>query len=264
MSRAKRNLAAAPAPPLVLFVGDLHVGGTTAVAPKAECRNAEMERLLAVWLAFVERAKAAAKGTAFVLALGGDLIDQPRHHNTFQTWGTTREQRNAAIELLQPLANLASDVIALKGTETHAGADGEDDQTVAEALGVKRVPYVWRMVIGGQRVLWSHHGLSVARDPWNAANGMYAMARRLAQRRDPPDLAVFHHVHQMPRPVTAYGVTVAAVGCWQSSTAYGFRFRPEQPTDIGPLCWKPGAAPEPWPYPHAETYQEFKAAQPHR
>lgn len=246
-------------PPLILFVGDLHTGGTTAVAPKAECRTAEMERLLRLWTAFVDRAKAAAKGTAFVLALGGDLIDQPRHHNNFQTWGTTREQRNAAIALLQPLANIASAVVAVKGTEVHAGADGEDDQIVAEALGAKAVPYVWRMTVGGQRLLWSHHGLSVARDPWNAANGMYAMARRLSEQADPPDVAIFHHVHQSPPPVTAYGVTVCAVGCWQTSTAYGYKFRPEKGTDIGALVWRPQTSQlDRWLYPHAQPYHELK------
>lgn len=234
-------------PPLVLWVGDLHVGGTTAVAPKAECRNAEMERLLKLWQSFIDRAKAAAKGRALCLMLGGDLVDG-HHHNSMQVWGRYKDQRDAAITLLQPLANIASVVMAVKGTEAHAGADGEDDQTVAEALGAKSVPYNWAIELGGKRIFWSHHGVAVPRDPWNISNGLYAMAKRLSQWDVPPDIAIFHHVHQTPMPVTAYGVTVTTVGCWQSSTAYGYKFRTEKPTDIGALAWTPGQALDPWPY----------------
>jgi len=245
----------------VIFCGDTHVGGTTAVAPKAECRNAEMERLLKLWEAFTARALAAAKGTAFVLALGGDLIDGPRHHGTVQSWGTHREQRNAAIALLQPLANVASAVVAVKGSEAHAGGDGEDDQTVAEALGARQMPHVWRMTIGGKRLFWSHHGLAVPRDPWNWSNALYRMAVRLSHLPEPPDLAVFHHVHQTPPPVTVGGVTVATVGCWQTSTAYGSSFRAEQGTSIGALAWRPAqqTIPVHWPYnTPGHGYKEIK------
>jgi hypothetical protein len=254
VTRAKADPA-----PLVIFVGDIHTGSTTAVAPKAECRTAESERLLIQWEHMVTRAKAAAKGAAFVLALGGDLIDGPRHHDNWQTWGTHRDQRNAAIALLQPLANLACDVVAVKGTEVHAGGDGQDDQTVAEALGARRVEYVRHMVIGGKKVLWSHHGLTVARDRWNMSNAMYRMAVRLAESPNPPDLAVFHHVHMTPPVVTVGGVTVATVGCWQESNAHGFKIRPERGTDIGVLAWQPALGKlEHWPYNRPAVIQPYE------
>lgn len=261
MSKAKGKTEPAP---FILFVGDMHVGGTTAVASLAECRNAEMERLHGKWVEFEERAKAAAKGKAFVLALGGDLVDGPRHHDTFQSWGTAREQRNDAIFLLLPLAKLASAIVAVKGTEVHAGADGQDDQTVAEELGAKKVPYIWRMTVGGRRLLWSHHGIKIPRDPWNATNAMHKMAVRLSIQPNPPDLAVFHHCHFSPPPVTANGVTVATVGCWQSPTAHGYKIRPEDGTSIGALAWsppKPVEADDRWLYdnPDDYAYPELKA-----
>ena len=247
---------------LVVFLGDLHVGSTCAPAPKAECRNREMERLLVLWESFVVRAKAAAKGKALVLMLGGDIVDG-RHHNMSQTWGQYRDQRNGAIALLQPLANIASAVYAVKGTEAHAGGDGEDDQTVAEALGAKQVPYAWRMIVGGKRLFWTHHLTNSVRDISNQDSGMLAAARRQFELHlrgeEKPDLMIGHHTHFCPTPISRHGITVALAPCWQTSTAFGYRIGAEKTPDIGVLAWWPVQNRlERWLYPLEQPYVEIK------
>jgi hypothetical protein len=256
---------AKPAPEaFVLFTGDHHVGSTAGLAPKAECRNSDQEWLLVCWQDIVKRAKAAASKKSFVLCLGGDHQDGARQHGTWETWGSAKDQRDAAVDLLRPLANMADDIRAVLGTEVHAGPKGDDDRTVAEEIGAKRARYVWKFAVGGRRVFWSHHGVSVARDPWNDSNGMYAMAKRLyygALRRGqaPPDLAIVHHAHFSPEPVTAYNLTVAVCPCLKLSDGHGFKIGPEKTPAIGALAWWPAEKRlERWLYTQPEDYEEIK------
>jgi hypothetical protein len=227
---------------LVLFLGDLHVGSTSGLAPAAEVRGDGQRWLLATWQAFTARALAAAKGRALCLMLGGDLIDG-LHHNSRETWGSRKDQRDAAVALLLPLANRASAIYALTGTEAHAGDKGEDDAQVGQELGAKTAAHVWRLTVGGRRLFWSHHGTSVPRDVSNEDNGLWADARRhyeLSLRGgEKPDLIVHHHNHFSPDPVTRHGITAAVCPCWQLSTMYGARIGPERTPHIGALVWEP-------------------------
>jgi hypothetical protein len=248
--------------PFGLFVGDMHVGSYAAPAPKAECRNAVMESLLARWEQMTARALAEMKGKASVLFLGGDLVDGI-HHGTRGNWGTYKDQRDAAIALLLPLANAVDSVWALTGTEVHAGAEGEDDKQVAQELGAKNVAHKWRLELGGKRLFWSHHGTSVPRNVANEDNGLLADALRhyeLSFRGVPkPDLVVHHHNHFSPDPITRHGITVAVCPCWQGANMYGAKIGPERTPDIGALAWWPTAnRVERWLYNEVETYAEVK------
>lgn len=245
-----------------LVIGDMHCGSYAAVAPKRECRNAVMESLLARWQKMTARALAEMKGKDAVLFLGGDLVDGI-HHGTRSNWGTYKDQRDAAIELLRPLANAASAIYALTGTEAHAGAEGEDDKQVAQELGAKTAQHVWRLTVGGRRLFWSHHGATVARNVVSEDSGMLLDALRhyeLSLRGAPkPDLVLHHHNHFSPDPVTRHGITVAVCPCWQSGNMYGARIGPERVPDIGVLAWRPATnRVERWLYNEVETYAEVK------
>jgi hypothetical protein len=250
--------------PLGIFVGDLHVGSYAAPAPLGLCQRAEMEAQLGRWQQFTARALAEMKGKAAVLFLGGDLVDGI-HHNTRGNWGTFKDQRDAAIELLRPLANAASAIYALTGTEVHAGAEGDDDKQVAQELGAKATAHAWRLTLGGKRLFWSHHGTTVPRNVTAEDGGLLVDALRhyeLSLRGVPkPDLVVHHHNHFSPDPITRHGITVAVCPCWQGGTLYGAKVGPERTPDIGGLFW--------WPkqnriervlYPVVQEYQEVEAA----
>ena len=248
--------------PFGLFVGDMHVGSHFGVAPERECRNTEMGSLLTRWQQFTARALAEMQGKATVLFLGGDLVDGI-HHNSRTIWGTYKDQRDAAIELLRPLANRANAVYALTGTEVHAGAEGEDDKQVAQELGAKTALHVWRIHLGGRNLFWSHHGTSVPRDITNEDGGLWTDGKRhyeLSLRgRVKPDLVVHHHNHFSPDPITRHGITVAVCPCWQGANMYGAKIGPERTPDIGALAWWPITnRVERWLYNEVETYAEVK------
>jgi hypothetical protein len=230
--------------PIILFVGDLHAGHIAAVAPVGLSSSDDSAQLLAHWQTMTARVLAEAKGRELVLMLGGDLVEGV-HHGGHELWSTTyKQQRDAAVSLLLPLANRAAAVYGLRGTSTHAGSEAEDDQTVCEALGAKTANYVWQMEIAGQRLYWSHHGVGVARDPQNESNGLYQDTKRhyegAIHRGQPvPHLIVHHHAHFSPAPVTAHGITAAVCPCWKAQDEHGAKIGPERTPDIGVLVWEP-------------------------
>jgi hypothetical protein len=257
-------VAKRPPEPFVLFLGDVHAGSTVALAPEAQCRDAGQAALLAAYRVIIERAKKAAHRKSFCLMLGGDLVDGSRHHGTYETWGTPLEQRDGAVELLLPLANMAADIRALVGTEVHAGPKGDDDLSVARQLGAKTARTVWRMTIAGRRLFWTHHGISIPRDLNGAERALFTEAKRQFDQHkesladiyehehephdpdelrpaliEPPHLVVHHHAHFSPRPVTAYGMTVAVCPCWQGTGMYGASIGPERVPTVGALAWWP-------------------------
>ena len=216
--------------------------------------------MLVRWEQFTARALTEMKGKAAVLFLGGDLVDGI-HHGTRSNWGTFKDQRDAAIELLLPLANAASSIYALTGTEVHAGAEGSDDAQVAQELGAKPAAHAWRLTLGGRRLFWSHHGTNVGRNVVTEDGGMLLDALRhyeLSLRGTPkPDLVVHHHNHFSPDPITRHGITVAVTPCWQAGTMYGARVGPERVPDIGALVWRPVQnTVERWLYPLVNEYAE--------
>lgn len=244
--------------PWLLFLGDLHCGATTGLAPAARIENDGQRKLLEHWQAFTARALAAAKGKAFCLMLGGDLVDGI-HHGSRESWGSYKDQRDAAIELLLPLSSKASAVYGLTGTAAHAGEKGDDDRQVCQELGAKTAKHVWRLTVGGRRLFWSHHGSTVPRNVVNEDNGLLADALRhyeLSLRGLPkPDLIVHHHNHFSPDPITRHGITTAICPCWQVGSMYGARIGPERTPSIGALAWWPAAHRlERWLYGETEAY----------
>ena len=224
----------------LLFVGDLHVGGTTALAPKGRIVTKEQEWLAARWVEFTKEIdKRAKKYGGYHLMLGGDLIEG-RHHNSAQVWGNFKEQRDGAVELLLPLASKARSIFAIAGTEAHAGDDGEHDRTVAQELGARHIQQRFTLEHDGGRIWWAHHGVGVGRLPWTRTSGMVSLARQAAHRPHPPRYVIAHHAHQSPRPVTVEGVTVAICPCWQLPTPYGYRVAPHSNVTIGALILHAG------------------------
>ena len=243
-----------PAPLRFVFVGDLHTGSVTALAPKTKTDRSEQVWLAEKWQEFT-KSVLSVKGP-YVLMLGGDLVEG-HHHGSKAFWGNAKEQRDGSIELLQPLANKAGRVMAVLGTEAHAGDYGENDAQVAQELGAKvirqHVPLYLKEY--GQFLSWSHHGMTAAQDASLADNGLLAAIKRVdelykarlldwAVRRndDAPrryTCIISHHAHRSPEPVKRRGMWAGLCGCWQEQTAHGYKIAPRAGVDIGALIWTP-------------------------
>jgi len=253
-SRRRQSLTA------VLFIGDTHVGSKWAVCPNGQ--STEGIALFKKWGEMLNRVKQVIKSdnSKLILALGGDLVEG-HHHGTMGVWGNYKQQRDAAVELLLPLATIADDIIALPGTEAHAGDDGENDRQVAQELGARIISPRHRLLIDGKRLDWTHHGIAVSQNGWMDDGGMIQAIRRVEnasfyQHTPPPDLIVSHHAHRSPPPVYVRGVGAAVCGCWQLSTPHGSKIAARSNTDIGVLYWRTDETlPERWLYNDEEKWQ---------
>lgn len=228
-------------PPRLVALGDLHSGSTTGLAPKARVSNKRQEWVLQK---YNEAVKYVLGGGPYVLSLGADLIEG-HHHGTLQVWGNYKEQRDAAIELLQPLANRAVEIYGLLGTEAHAGDNAEHDNQVSQELGARAIDHHHWLRLGGKIASIAHHGISVPKSGWLDDSGAIAAIRQTeydylnGNIKYKPDCLISHDAHRSPKPVTIRGITAGVAGCWQLPTAYGSKISPRRSVDIGFLIWHP-------------------------
>lgn len=178
-----------------------------------------------------------AKTHYVVTCLGGDAIDGVNHHGTTQTWGTTGDQREQAVQLLKPLVDLSDDAYGVTGTPAHVADVGDDDRAVYRELGVKSRS-TWILEAGGRLIHWAHHGIGVGKREHTLDNDLFAVAKDEALRADREQrqrmsLIVAHDRHVAPEPVKARGVNVAICPCWQLSTYYGDVIAPRTDPTIG-------------------------------
>lgn len=237
---------------LVVFVFDTHIGSTVGLCAK----TVELEDqsypasdgqlwLLEHYEDFKKQVKAAAYGKQVILILGGDLKDGARHHGTFQTWGTDIEQVRAAVQLLLPLANLASDIYGLKDTQCHGGMSGADDAAIVKELGGE-CRYRWRLDIEGLLFDVAHHSRRDARE-WALGGSTLSLLRNTVARCEKyherkPDFVIRGHGHQfdvLEQYDKATDHTMTAVRCpaWQLATENTRRIDPASLADIGGLLW---------------------------
>ncbi len=237
-------------PYIGVFVGDLHVGGDTALCKPGFPVGSKDKRpyqpstnqqwLYERWQDFYNTVKQRCKGHLAFVGIGGDLVDGVMHHDSTQTWGNENDQRSMAVELLKPLVGLADHCFGLLGTSFHVGDQGDNDAAIYEAL---RVDYdqQWQLDIGGRVLWWMHHGMSVGTREHTFENSAIALLRDFEARCNrsgisKPAAIISHHRHRAFEPVTIRGITAAVCPCWQQRTGYGYQFAFRN-VDIGGLIW---------------------------
>lgn len=241
-------------PYIGVFVGDLHVGGDTALCKpgfpvgskdkRPYQPSANQQWLFEQWQNFYNTIKQRCKGHLVFVGLGGDLVDGVQHHDTTQTWGNHDDQRAMAIDLLKPLVGLADHAYGLLGTAAHVGDQGDEDAAIYTALHVD-YDHRWQLNIGGRVLWWAHHGLPVGTREHTLENGAIAMLRDIEARcyREgiaKPSAIIAHDRHRAFEPVTLRGMSSAVCPCWQLSTHYGHKW-PFRDVNIGGLIWDTAA-----------------------
>src|SRR5512136_3366158 len=99
--------------------------------------NRLQEASLDHWSDFWKRRKAMK--LPIVTLLMADLIDG-NHHGTSQLWTTDEQQMiEAAVMLLNPVANLSHSILGLRGTPSHVGVAGKWDNAVCREIGARQV-----------------------------------------------------------------------------------------------------------------------------
>ena len=227
-------------PVVIVFVADLHINSTVALAPPRVqlddggtfVQSKEQRWIHRKWLEFWERVKDIDRA-ALVVVIVGDVVEGNHHGSTQVITTNETTQERMAIDLLEPVAALADHLFIIRGTEAHAGPSAHWEETIAKDLGAepqrKDVYSWWHLPLQAHSTLFdiAHHPQTMSRRPWTrdqAASRQAAItwAQYCEAGLRPPDVVVRAHGHQLAR-----GWSRDTVGLflspWQLTTAFGHR-----------------------------------------
>ena len=238
-------------PKALLYIGDLHAGAKSAVACKFESADedepplvpSKRQRELYLKLKELEgMCKVIALRHDLILCVGADCVDGYHHHGS-NTWGTPDDQRQLAVRLLMPFANMATAIYGLLGTESHVGIEGNDDKAVVRELGGKSAQ---RFVFDHDGVLidWTHH-INCMKYP--AQNVIMSVRDECVRTGDPlPSIIIRHHIHRYDHNERniLYGgelkrIQAAICPCWKLPDPFTRKVAPTTFPDIGALLVYP-------------------------
>lgn len=229
-------------PDILLWLTDMHVGGTTALWPPGMTgtdatplpQNRIQEWLWSHW----QRSWAAfhewRSDRPYVLALGGDIIEGV-HHRTTQVMDSDPAFHVAAAEyLLSPVARSAARCYVVRGTEVHVGPSSE--RALGDIVGAvahpetgQRSAHEWDIEIAGVRVAMHHHMPTTSRKYLEASQLSIQLGNiqlNYARLGLPvPQVVLCGHRH-VPGFYTDGRAAMGAGGCWQAKTNYGHKVVP--------------------------------------
>lgn len=220
------------------MIADTHIGSSTAVSPlkftvhnrsSYEAQVMEANRLqkwlYEGWVDFWDYLKIKRKKKRVIVAHLGDVIDY-NHHQSTQLVQEVGDQVKMAIELLEPIRNMADKFIGILGTSAHAGPDHAVEADIYRQLGADYVDQQMTIDIDGVRVDLAHHG-RVGTRPWTsgAANLASEIMLDYAQLEIPLPHYIFRgHFHALDDSGAKFESTrLIQCPAWQLKTTFANR-----------------------------------------
>lgn len=236
-----------------LIVSDTHINGTTSLCKpgleKDDGGNYNLSRgqwwLWENWCKLVDLAEKAAKRDRLILVLNGDICEGDTGKRSKQLISTNRATIvRMAIETLDPLAKLASEIYVIRGTTAHVGKSAELEELIADDFGAigpsESIHSRWNLNIEIDNVRFdiAHHVSGGGGLPWTAKNVSLKLAAmtmfQYLQCGEPiPQLVIRSHIHRMHDSYDAYPVRALITPAWQLATEYIHRIAPGALADIG-------------------------------
>lgn len=211
MSRSKRGGSGLP----VVVVSDLHVGCELALMPEGGYVSdngnpkppSQIQNKLHEWWKEFWSWADRETGGKYNVVVNGDAIDGV-HHGSVSQWSHNKDhQRGAAVQLLMPVRERASQLWIVRGTAAHVGESGCDEETIARELKADRIGgrgsfSHWQLFYGCDDYLvhFAHH-ISTSMSPFAKSSGLqremalgYMNSGRWKDK--PPDVYVRSHRHE--------------------------------------------------------------------
>lgn len=229
---------------LLALTGDLHIGSTVALCPKAvdlddggQYRASKMqgwiyERWTDYWN--LAREWQDQYDAEIVTILNGELMDDLRHPST-QIWSRNKNDLGrAAIEALDVCRELSDRIYVTRGSEAHSGLSGALDESMARAIGAtsdengQYARWHFRGEIGGLKLDVAHHPGTGHGRPWTRgadANRVAAIIKdEYTEIGMPlPDLVVRGHNHKPSDSYDNHCLRAVILPSWQLTNAFGYR-----------------------------------------
>lgn len=220
----------------------MHTGSTVGLCPRL-CSlddggtyhaSRDQRKLLEYWQDFWSRV-----GAADTVIINGDAIDMDAKGRSYQM--VTRNKSDLlrmAGDLLEPVYQLAKQVVFVRGTAAHTGKSswaeeqlaGDCDNVLPNSETVRSF-YVLNGRIERVPLYVKHVGPPPGRNPWGRLSPLLAYAFRLSLQRG--GLSIANHNHRWGDTGDEYRLRHIANGCWQLATDYAHGMTYLEPPGIG-------------------------------
>lgn len=250
-----KPLAVPKGPVALICASDLHRGSILAPFPESLLLEHGMpvqQNPVQVWIdhkwrAFWQWAGELSKDRRRILVFAGDLCEGRHHRQSELITNNLALQRRAALATIRDIKRDEDMAFLVRGTFAHAGAAGEDEETIAEMLDCPREAgtehysrFLLLLDINGTKVNVSHT-IGTTRSPVSEATALTSqlvkVARDTGRWGTPlPDILVFGHRHQfcaVHLPAQRQGQYCCTLPGWVGKTEHGFSFDPLSPPQIG-------------------------------
>lgn len=229
--------------PLVVLVGDTHVGGYTALFPpqfqltdgNTLLASPVQQTLYAWWIDFWRNVHVRRQGRKLIVVHMGDVVDGVVRRNV-QSIGNIADQEHCAIELLTPVRKMADEWHQVAGTEAHVGEAWQCEKRIAAALSATTFGPELILDVNGVRFDLGHHG-RVGSRPWStSAVGVVAEVLHdcMLYKWDVPRFVVRGHTHRVDDSGEANPLCRAFITpAWQLRNAFSYRYNSFRRSDVG-------------------------------
>lgn len=229
-----------------VIVSDLHAGCKFGLCPPGGVLldgggryrpSRPQERLYEFWEhAWSEWVPHVTKGEPYAVVVNGDILDGVHHRSVTQIDHNLTTQREIAYELLAPVRDRANKMYMVRGTESHVGQSGQDEEEVAKRLGAVRDErgmhsrYELWMDLGGALVHCAHHIGTTGSMAYETSALMRELAELMGDSarwgHEPPDVVVRSHRHrhvEIRVPTRhVYGICFTTAA-WQLRTPFAYK-----------------------------------------
>lgn len=242
----------------IVVVSDLHAGCQMGLCPTEGVRLDDggtyrpsrfQKAVHGIWRQFWnEFVPFATRREPFAVVCNGDALDGVHHGSTTQISHNLKDQEKIAETLLAPVVEKAKGrYYHIRGTESHVGKSGQEEERIASSLGAKpdddgrHARWELRLRLGDRLIHLTHH-ISGTTSPYAGSTGihreMVATYLETGQWGDQPySMLVRSHRHRYGKvviPSKRGDVTGIVTPAWQLKTPFVYRTnaRMQQP-EIG-------------------------------
>lgn len=241
----------------VLAISDLHVGSTVGLCPKEGIKledggvYRQSPQQAAIW-EFYEELLALASSWSIgrdsrrIGVLLGEPVDGVHHGSTQLVTNSDTVMVQAALDVLAPFRDWASDVFMIKGTAAHSRGGGQAELLVGRELEATlcedtRQPAFYHLELeaDGVRLDLAHH---VGNDgsPWTRGSAIRReVVKHLLECQElgerPADVLVRGHVHQHSDTGSNFRTWGVVIPGWQAKTEFTHRISRTPLSQVGGL-----------------------------
>jgi len=242
-------------PAALLLNSDLHRGSILAPFPEGLLlehglpigQNPVQKWIDAKWREWHDWAGKLAQGRRRILVFDGDSCEGIHHRETELVTTNLALHRRAVVQTVEGIRQEGDKLFMVRGTSAHAGAAGENEETIAEMLGCmpdkSTGQYSYFMLplsVNSTKIVVAHYvssTKSVVSEATALVTQMAKAARDSGRWGTPlPDILVFAHRHQfcaVHLPARRQGQYCCTLPSWVGKTEHGYSFDPLSPPQIG-------------------------------